>query len=167
MNANCFRLLVPVLLASGLTVIPSRGGEDPPPVGRKQVAASQTNLKQVALAFLNVESAYAHFPDNLADKEGRSLLSWRVAILPFIEEDRLYKEFRLNEAWDSDHNKKLIPKMPKIYAPVRVKAKEGETFYQVFRGENALFGAKRRTRSCSRSPTVPRTPGWSSRPLSR
>src|SRR5262249_27111371 len=74
------------------------------------------------------------------------LLSWRVQILPFIEQDKLYKGFKLNEPWDSENNKKLIPKMPKIYAPVRVKGKEGETFYQVFAGEKALFGPKQKPR---------------------
>ena len=45
----------------------------------------------------------------------------------------------------SDNNKKLIAQMPKVYAPIRVKAKEGETFYQVFTGKNALFGGKAAT----------------------
>ena len=46
----------------------------------------------------------------------------------------LYQQFKLDEAWDSDHNKKLIEKMPKIYAPIRVKADPGTTFYQAFGG---------------------------------
>jgi hypothetical protein len=68
------------------------------------------------------------------------VVSWRVAILPFIGQQKLYLEFKLDEPWDSKHNKKLIPKMPKIYAPVRGKAKEpGMTFYQVFSGKEAPF----------------------------
>ena len=43
------------------------------------------------------------------------LLSWRVRILPYLGHEELYKEFRLDEPWDSPHNKKLIPKMPSIY----------------------------------------------------
>src|SRR5262249_47427119 len=42
------------------------------------------------------------------------LLSWRVQILPYIEQEELYKKFRLNEPWDSEHNKKLIKLIPKI-----------------------------------------------------
>jgi hypothetical protein len=76
-------------------------------------------------------------------------LSWRVQILPFLEEDTLYKQFKLDEPWDSDHNKKLVEKMPKVYAPVRVKAKAGETFYQTFTGEKALFGPKKQPRLAS------------------
>jgi hypothetical protein len=106
------------------------------------VQKAQNTLKQFGLAFHNYHSAYNYFPWNIEDKNGKALLSWRVAILPFIEEDKLYREFKLDQAWDSDHNKKLIAKMPKMYAPIRVKAKEGETFYQTFSGEKALFGGK-------------------------
>jgi prepilin-type processing-associated H-X9-DG protein len=76
-------------------------------------------------------------------KDGTPLLSWRVAILPYIEERALYNQFKLDEPWDSANNKKLIEKMPKLYEPVRVKAKPGETFYQVFEGEDTLFVPKK------------------------
>src|SRR5262249_19374530 len=46
------------------------------------------------------------------DLQGKGLQSWRVHLLPFLGEDKLYKEFRLNEPWDSDHNKKLLSRMP-------------------------------------------------------
>lgn len=49
------------------------------------------------------------------------LLSWRVLILPYIEQDELYKEFRLDEPWDSEHNIRLLDRMPSTYAPPRHK----------------------------------------------
>ena len=114
-----------------------------PPAGRERGRSEVAEQsEQIGLAYHNYHSAYNYFPSDMRDKEGKALLSWRVAILPFIEEDKLYREFKLDQAWDSDHNKKLIAKMPKMYAPIRVKAKEGETFYQTFFGENALFGGK-------------------------
>ena len=48
------------------------------------------------------------FPPTSCRKDGKPLLSWRVAILPYIEQDALYKQFHLDEPWDSEHNKKLI-----------------------------------------------------------
>src|SRR5262249_40169050 len=54
-------------------------------------------------------------------KDGKPLLSWRVAILPYIEEDTLYQEFKLDEPWDSEHNKKLIARMPKMYQSANAK----------------------------------------------
>ena len=47
-------------------------------------------------------------------KDDKALLSWRVAILPFIDQDALFKEFKLEESWDSPHNLKLLPRMPTI-----------------------------------------------------
>jgi prepilin-type processing-associated H-X9-DG protein len=72
------------------------------------------------------------------------LFSWRVAILPFVEEMNLYRQFHLDEPWDSEHNKKLLAKMPKLYAPVRGKTKEpGMTYYQVFTGKDTPFDGMR------------------------
>jgi RNA polymerase sigma factor (sigma-70 family) len=73
-------------------------------------------------------------------KDGKALLSWRVAILPYLGEEVLYKQFKLDEAWDSPHNKRLLEKMPKVYAPPGIKTREPyTTFYQVFVGGGAIF----------------------------
>jgi len=138
-----------VVLAAlaGLVVVPARGSEDPPPIAQRDVARSQNSLKQIGLAIISYSDTYGgRMPTDIHDKSGKALLSWRVAILPYIEEETLYKEFKLDEPWDSENNKKLVARMPKIYAPVRVKTKEGETFYQKFSGEKALFGPKQSPR---------------------
>jgi hypothetical protein len=71
---------------------------------------------------------------------GKALLSWRVALLPFLGEQELYKQFKLDEPWDGPHNKKLLARMPRVYAPPGVKTREpGTTFYQVFVGPHAGF----------------------------
>src|SRR5262245_530948 len=99
------------------------------------------NLKQIGLAFFNFESATGHFPAGIYDKSGKKLgLSWRVAILPFIEgEGQLYKEFKLDEPWDSESNKKLIRKMPRVFAPPGSSISPGYTHYRGFSGEGALY----------------------------
>src|SRR5260370_4929892 len=67
------------------------------------------NLKQIGLALHNYNDAYARLPAVANfDKQGKPLLSWRVHLLPFIEQEDLYKEFHLDEPWDSEHNKQLI-----------------------------------------------------------
>jgi hypothetical protein len=109
------------------------------PITGEQLDTAVNNLKQIGLAWHNYESAYGNFPTNQLGKDKKPLLSWRVQILPFIEENELYKQFKMDEPWDSEHNKKLIDKMPKMYAPVRGKADAGMTFYQSFAGKNALL----------------------------
>src|SRR5262249_23620919 len=76
-------------------------------------------------------------------KDGKPLLSWRVALLKRMDEDDLLKEFKTDEPWDSAHNKKLIKKMPKISALPGVETKEpGMTFFQVFTGKGTIFESK-------------------------
>jgi hypothetical protein len=59
--------------------------------------------------------------------------------LPYLEQDALYNQFKRDEPWDSEHNKKLIEKIPKIYAPPPgVKADKGHTFIQCFAGPKAM-----------------------------
>jgi hypothetical protein len=140
------------VFAACLFALPAIGADDPPPVTNEDLSASVNNLKQIVLAFHNHNDTYGNLPISISDKDGKPLLSWRVAILPFIEEGPLFMEFKLDEPWDSDNNKKLIEKMPKIYAPIRVKAKAGETFYQVFAGKDALFG---NTNDPKKKPSIP------------
>src|SRR5262249_38673184 len=107
---------------------------------------SQNNLKQIALASINyADTNRGAMANDVYSKDGKPLLSWRVLILPYVEQVDLYKQFKMDEPWDGENNKKLIAKMAKVFAPVRVKAKEGETFYQVFFGEKTLFGPKQRS----------------------
>jgi hypothetical protein len=119
---------------------PKKAKDEPlGPITDEQLHESENNLKQIALAWHNFESVYGHFPSNAQDRKGKSLLSWRVQILPYIEQDNLYKQFKLNEPWDSEHNKKLVEQMPKLFAPVRGKAEPGMTFYQAFAGKKAVL----------------------------
>ena len=134
-------VLLFLALSGGVFALPAPAADDPPT--RKELAASQNNLKQIGIAFHNYASANDDkFPDDITDKDGTPLLSWRVAILPFLGEQELWEQFKFDEPWDSANNKKLTEKMPKAYAPVRVKAKAGETFYQRFVGKDALFNEK-------------------------
>jgi prepilin-type processing-associated H-X9-DG protein len=109
-------------------------------------AQSQNNLKQIGLAMHNYANSNGyHFPPHAVyDKNGKPLLSWRVLILPYIEQDGLYKQFHLDEPWDSEHNKKLLARMPPVYAGGDPKAlKAHETHYQGFHGKGAVFEGKK------------------------
>ena len=110
-------------------------------VERSVRQASSTNLKQIGLAFYNYASDYGHFlPSAIVDRQGKPLLSWRVALLPYIEQDNLYKQFKLNAPWDSPHNKKLLAMMPRTYRIEKLQDTNAtETYYQVFTGPRTPF----------------------------
>jgi hypothetical protein len=74
------------------------------------------NLRQLALACHNFEATSGTLPPvAIFDKAGKPLLSWRVQLLPYLEEGKLYNEFHHDEPWDSEHNKKLIARMPAVF----------------------------------------------------
>jgi hypothetical protein len=104
---------------------------------------SADNMRMLTLALHNYADTYSAFPKlgqpNPAAKDSKLLLSWRVAILPFLEEDKLYKEFHLDEPWDSAHNKKLIDKMPAVFRAPGSKAKESHTTYVFPVGKGATY----------------------------
>jgi RNA polymerase sigma factor (sigma-70 family) len=101
----------------------------------------QNNLKQIALAMHMYADVHGSFPPAaIHDKDGKPLLSWRVAILPYLEQDALYKQFKLDESWDGPHNRQLVARMPATYAmPGLTKDRAGETHYQVFTGKGTVF----------------------------
>ncbi len=129
-------------LPAGVLLQQVFGGKVGPAAAADRVR-SQNNLKQIALALHNYHDTYEGFPPAaLVDKKGKPMLSWRVLILPFVEQDALYKQFHLDEPWDSEHNKKVFEThpMPKVFE-LPGAAKEGEktTHYLAFVGNGALF----------------------------
>jgi prepilin-type processing-associated H-X9-DG protein len=112
-----------------------------------QRSTAQNNLKQIGLGLHNYASSYGNqVPIYAIGAKGlplktptdKPLLSWRVAILPYLEQQGLYNQFKLDEPWDSLNNKKLIEKMPKIYTPVNKPGKPGYTHLQMVIGPNAM-----------------------------
>lgn len=117
------------------------------------------NLKQIALAMHNYHASNNKFPRPATHNEkGKSLLSWRVAILPFIEQQELYDKFKRDEPWDSPHNKALLKEMPPVYrCPIRTNVERFTTNYRVFVGNGISF-RRIRTSASPTSPTARPTP---------
>jgi hypothetical protein len=141
------RCLCAVLFAAPAAAFPpppkEKAEERPPAATQADWDRSANNLKQIGLAVHNYLSTNGHFPSDVLDKTGQPILSWRVHLLPFIEESALHKQFKLDEAWDGPTNKPLLEKMPKLFAPVRVRTKQaGFTFYQGFAGPDTMFDPK-------------------------
>jgi hypothetical protein len=116
----------------GQPLLRTRTAED------KKAAAER--LKQIGMATHSYESAYGSLPAGIVGPKGELGLSWRVALLPFLKgEEKLYTEFKLDEPWDSEHNKKLIPKMPKMFEAPGTLVSNGKTHLRSFRGPHACI----------------------------
>lgn len=104
---------------------------------------STNNLKQIMLAMHNYHDVHRHFPAAYGmKKDGTKLLSWRVYLLPYLEQQPLYEQFHLDEPWDSEHNKKLIDKMPRLLASPTLPeelVKKGMSNYVGPVGEGTIF----------------------------
>jgi len=111
---------------------------------------STNNLKQLILAMHVHHDTHRTFPAQaIHSADGKPLLSWRVAILPYIEQQALYEQFHLDEPWDSDHNKKLITKMPELFVdPSSMLAPEqGKSTFAAVAGADKFMDGSAKGRS--------------------
>jgi prepilin-type processing-associated H-X9-DG protein len=102
---------------------------------------SQASLRQIGQALHLYHEVNGKLPPAVVrDKDGRPLYSWRVLLLPYLEHMQLYKQFNLEEAWDSPHNKKFLEQTPKCYLPDGGGMDDpGLTRYQVLIGPGTAF----------------------------
>jgi hypothetical protein len=114
--------------------------------GAAERIKSANNMRILMLAMHNYHDTMGRFPPAIVfGPDGQPLYSWRVLILPFIEQDNLYHRFRLNEPWDSPNNKPLLALMPKEFQdPADQTPQQGLTPYQVFDGPGAPFDSSSR-----------------------
>lgn len=76
------------------------------------------------------------------DNDGKPLLSWRVHILPHMNQRNLYRLFRLDEPWDSAHNRKIASHLPACYFAAdasETNRERGKTVYVRPTGKRTLF----------------------------
>ena len=94
---------------------PGESSHTPEPDREKEVRI-KNSLKEIALATLNFESAHRKLPArHTVDENNQPMLSWRVHLLPFMDENDLYEKFHLDEPWDSPHNITLLDEIPDVF----------------------------------------------------
>jgi beta-lactamase regulating signal transducer with metallopeptidase domain len=121
-------------------------------VSQSRIAARRTvsanNMKQIMLAMHNwaeiarvpgtVENRFPAPVIMGKDGKGRFPHSWRVAILPFIEQVDLYNQYNFDEPWDSEANKRVLEKMPAVYRNPADDPKSTTSAYYVLTGSKLL-----------------------------
>lgn len=102
-------------------------------------------VKNLSFAMHSYHDRSGSFPAMAAvrDPDGKPLLSWRVALLPYLEAGGgdLWRRFKLDEPWDSPHNLDLVKEMPDVFCnPGRPDLnRQGFTVYQVPVGPRTIF----------------------------
>jgi Protein of unknown function (DUF1559) len=99
------------------------------------------NLCSIKLALHNYHSTHGTLPPAyVADATGKPMHSWRLLILPFMEESALYEQYDFNEPWDGPNNIKLLDRTPAIFrCPSRSSEPTPLTSYVVFTGPGTMF----------------------------
>ena len=119
--------------------IPPAGSTPRGPAAYWQSQQSRDKLKRLGGAIYQYLDTHNHFPADIKGKDGKPLLSWRVAILPYLDLDFLYAQFKFDEPWDGPNNKKLAAFMPDVFrAPVQDR-KTADTYFQAVAGPGAAF----------------------------
>ena|GEM_PF-4325774 len=132
-------LLVPVML----TVMHVVAGVN----SEAQRDATRNSMKQLGLGFHNFHDTFNSFPvptitraaPEWFDRNGKPFLSWRVHILPYIDQANLYQQFQLDQPWDSEHNKPLLAKMPEVFRSVGIEVQSGYTCLQAPSGKGTIM----------------------------
>jgi prepilin-type processing-associated H-X9-DG protein len=100
---------------------------------------SMSNMKQIILSMLVYTDSHKVLPPHASySPDGKPLLSWRVHMLPYMEESNLYSKFKLDEPWDSPHNRALIPLMPNVFNNPNVNV-PGKTNYLALVGPQCVL----------------------------
>ena len=83
----------------------------------RQIQCSN-NEKQIVLYAMHCyhDVCKSFPPAYTTDENGKPLHSWRVLVLPYLEEYELFKQIRLDEPWDSEYNRQFHDKMPRVYS---------------------------------------------------
>ena len=124
-------------------MLPSVGRIVPRPVGTADAELTayqhpKQKMNRIGKAMHKCQDAYRRFPGaNFGPDGAPSSLSWRVHLLPFVEQQELYDQFHPDEPWDSPHNRQLVESMPEIYRMHDTAA--GKTSLHVFVGEQTPF----------------------------
>jgi uncharacterized protein (TIGR03067 family) len=110
------------------------------------LAVALNHMKQLAIAQHNHANDLKGFAGNICDANGKPLLSWRVKLLPYLEQDSLLKQFKLDEPWDSEHNKALLKSMPVCFSVTGKVPNDYSTPFRAFVGNGAVFENGKQTR---------------------
>lgn len=102
-------------------------------------------LKEIGIAMHNHHDVYRSFPLPVFryQKEDRGQLSWRVSLLMFLENRQMRDAFRHAEAWDSEHNKQFLPRIPPVFRNTNAKAEEGLTSIVLVTGPGTAFAIEK------------------------
>lgn len=109
-------------------------------------AQGANNLKQIGLAMHNYHDVNGHFPPAvLYGPDGKTPYSWRVALLPYLEQQALYNQYNFSEPWDGPNNRKLMDIVVPTYRSPQATGVPNHASYYVLTGPDTIFSGREGT----------------------
>jgi prepilin-type processing-associated H-X9-DG protein len=104
-------------------------------------AQCTNNLKQIVLALHNYVEEYKVLPPAYTvDAHGRPLHSWRTLILPYMEQQTLYRTIDLSKPWNDPANARaLATVVPEFRCPGAVRPANNMTTYLAIVSPDGCF----------------------------
>lgn len=129
--------------------LPAQLGLLMPAIQQTRDAAKRTqsanNLKQIGIALHNYHDVHRRFPPAVLlgkdNRGGAHVHSWRVALLPFLGQEELYRQYRFDEPWDSPHNRKITSQAPAVFRNPAESSTTNASYFAVI-GEHTAFADK-------------------------
>lgn len=111
---------------------------------QRDIALCKQNLQQIAKALNNYAADYGTYPPAVTyDASGKAMHSWRVLILPYLNERKLYETYDMSKPWDAAENSHLQAQIPAVYvSPANSNIAIGESSYMLITGPGTLFPPK-------------------------
>ena len=130
-----------LMVAGGLFLLLGIAGAHGPAARRM---SCQNNLHQIAIALQSYHDSLGSFPPAyIADANGKPMHSWRVLILPYLEEQAMYNAYKFDEPWDGPNNRRLAAKIPRNYRCPSDSPRQSppslETSYVAIVGPNTVW----------------------------
>jgi hypothetical protein len=133
---GCVSIVFSLVILPALLLVPAWQRA----AGARERQKSANNLRQIGIALHNYHDVYGQFPPAVVyNGDGQPLYSWRVLILPFLEQENIYRQFKLDEPWDSPNNRNLSQLRILVYEDSGRSLPPGNTVYLGFNGKDTVF----------------------------
>jgi len=114
------------------------------PLPNDHQAQCNANLARIGLALKAYHNAHGMLPPAIVtDEQGAPMHSWRVYLLPFLDQENLYQQYRFDEAWNGPHNASLMKDCPSVYRCPSDEGQSGDSVYRVVMGHDTPWQANR------------------------
>jgi hypothetical protein len=143
-SANSLLIVLAVLGIGGLLFLGMLAALLIPAWGNMRLTsrrqASMNNMKMIGIALHNYHDVYGEFPPQyVVDSAGKPLYSWRVLLLPYLEQDAIYRAWDKSKAWDSPENSQLSGIVLPVFRMPDEAGMNNDTSYLAISGANSMF----------------------------